>query len=632
MSRQQRRAAARDPKKSSGPEMPVALYAAGLAHLRSGRLLDAQVCCQNALAIDPAHADTLYLTGLLAIETNRHQDAVDWLARAISQTAKLEYVSALGLALQRLGRLDESLKAFDKAIQLKPDNPQSWKNLASVLSESRRADEALIAYRNALQLDPRDGDAAYRCGLMLLDLGRMDEALASFNLCDEMQPNNASVLEKRGHVLHSLRRPEEALLDHRRAHALNPNNPVACNNIGASLRSLRREEEALVWFDLATRLKPDFAVAIVNKALSLTQFGRFDEAIAVFKDAATVDPDNPDIEWNLALLELMTGNFEAGWTRREMRWKGSMRPASYPAFGQPMWLGDTEVAGKTVLVQEDEGLGDTIQFARYLPMLAARGARVILVVRDALHPLLSGLPGVMECVPRSAGTLPEFDLHCPICSLPRAFATRLDTIPSAIPYLPAPSPNQVQAWEDRLGDHTGFGRRLRVGLAWSGNPQHDNDHNRSIPLANLTRILNAGADFISLQKDLRPDDATLLKQAGIIDLTSHLTDFAETAALLSCLDLVISVDTSVAHLAGALGHPAWVLLPFVPDFRWLLGRDDSPWYPTMRLFRQDERRNWQLVLERVRDELSAMSIPSMIRKSVKRFSEKIMRRQRAKAR
>jgi Glycosyltransferase family 9 (heptosyltransferase) len=268
-----------------------------------------------------------------------------------------------------------------------------------------------------------------------------------------------------------------------------------------------------------------------------------------------------------------------------------------------MWLGDEDISGKTVLIYADEGLGDAIQFARYVPMVAARGARVILVLQDALHPLLSGMPGVQECRTYSSSSLPSaFDMYCPMGSLPLAFGTRLETIPPAA-YMPPVCADRLRDWESRLRRHD----RLRVGLVWSGNPKHTDDHNRSVPLQLLARILDVDATFVSLQKDPRPSDkAILLERTEIVDLTSHLTDFAETAALVSCLDLVITVDTSVAHLAGALGRPTWIILPYVPDYRWLLDRDDSPWYPTVRLFRQDETRDYSSVIDRVRNELATI--------------------------
>jgi Glycosyltransferase family 9 (heptosyltransferase) len=304
----------------------------------------------------------------------------------------------------------------------------------------------------------------------------------------------------------------------------------------------------------------------------------------------------------------MIGNFQAGWIGREARWNVPGLPIAYPKFSQPLWLGREAIEGKTILVYVDEGLGDTIQFVRYVPLLAESGARVILVVHDALRPLLSGLSGVSECLPRSADPLPAFDMYCPICSLPAAFGTRLDTIPSGARYLPPLDAKCVQTWEERLGSQNlGARNKLRVGFVWSGNPKHPDDQNRSLPLQMFSGLLDIDATFVSLQKDPRPDDKAVLERTDIVDLTAHLTDFVETAALVSCLDLVITVDTSVAHLAGALGCPTWILLPYVPDWRWLLDREDSPWYPTVRLFRQTETRDYGQVLDRVRGELLKLS-------------------------
>jgi Glycosyltransferase family 9 (heptosyltransferase) len=322
----------------------------------------------------------------------------------------------------------------------------------------------------------------------------------------------------------------------------------------------------------------------------------------VYDHVKTIDPDTAEADWNLALIHLLRGDFAAGLRGREARWKMPSLPgtAGYPKFPQPMWLGEENIEGKTILICADEGLGDTIQFVRYAPMLTALGARVILLPQEPLYPLLSGLPGVSQCLPNLDGGLPAFDVHCPIMSLPLAFRTTLETIPAPTSYLPTPAEDRRQVWQDRLGRHD----RLRVGLVWSGNPKHKNDHNRSIPLRTFSSILDADATFVSLQKDSRSvDKAILLERTDIVDLTAHLTDFMETAALISCLDLVITVDTSVAHLAGALGCPTWILLPYTPDWRWLLDRDHSPWYPTVRLFRQTETRDYASVLDRVRTEL-----------------------------
>jgi tetratricopeptide (TPR) repeat protein len=599
MNRRDRRAARKSQISPNGPVTgtPAALYEAGLHHMAAGRYLEAQLCCQQALELDASHADILHLMGLLSFRAAQYDLAVEWMVRAIRQQAKPDYLSNLGKALQRLGRHEEALKSFDKAAQLKPDDAESWKNIGNVLVDLQRPAEALLSFQHVLALDPRHWEAALRSASLLRDLGRLEEALQHFDRCDELRPNHAVVLRLRALVLYGLRRFEESLADNKRAHALDPGDAEICSDSGAALQRLGRDEEALSWFDRALELRPDFAVALLNRMASLARFHRFEEALAACHRVKTIDPDNVEADCRLAQYHLLTGNFEAGLAEFQARLK--LPSATYPKFPQPMWLGEGPIEGKTILIHVDEGLGDTIQFARYVPMLAARGACVILVVERAAHALLSGLAGVPQCL-TLGDPLPAFDMHCPICSLPLALGTRLDTIPSATSYLPLPEESHVRAWEDRLGSHD----RLRVGLVWSGNPEHGNDHNRSLPLRTLSRILDVDAVFVSLQKDPRPaDQTTLLERTEIVDLTAHLTDFTETAALVSCLDLVITVDTSVAHLAGALGCPTWILLPYTPDWRWLLDRDDSPWYPTVRLFRQTATRDYSDVLDRVRAEL-----------------------------
>jgi tetratricopeptide (TPR) repeat protein len=570
--------------------------------MRAGRYLDAQLCCEQALAADSSHADSLHLMGLLSCEAQQYELAVEWMARAIREAPRAEYLSSLGTTLQRQGRLDEALKALDKAVQLKPDDAGLWIHLGHVLVDLERPADALLTYQHVLTLNPGHSDAAYRCGVLLHRLGRPSEAVGYLDLSDRLQPDQAVILKMRAIVLQNLKRFEEALADNRRANALDPGHADTCNNIGAILQSLGRDEEALPWFDRALALRPDYSVALTNRAGSLQRFHRFDEATAIYHRMKAIDPGSAQADWDLALLQMLHGNFEAGWAGREARWKA--HALAYPKLSQPMWLGEESLEGKTILICSDEGLGDSIQFARYVPMVAARGACVILVVDDAVYPLLSALSGVWQSFPKSVGTVPAFDLHCPMSSLPLAFGTRLDSIPSDTSYLPAPAASRVQAWQDRLKDRLGAHDRLRVGLVWSGNPNHGNDHRRSVPLRIFSRILDVDATFVSLQKEARPDDAAILRErTDIIDLTADLTDFNETAALVSCLDLVITVDTSVAHLAGAMGCPTWILLPYTPDYRWLLNRDDSPWYPTVRLFRQTETRDYATVVDRVRTEL-----------------------------
>ena len=580
----------------------VALHETVLDHLRAGRYLEAQLCCRQALEREPDNAETLHLMALVCFNAGQFDHAVEWVSQAIRRQPRPAYLTLLGTALLNLKRHDDALRVFEKAAQLKPEDASLWNNLGNACIECGRPRDAITSFQRALAVDPAQWDSAYKAGLMLQQEGRFEEALTCLDICAKLKPDDAATLHIRAMALHGLKRFEEALVEDRRAHALDPQDPYIQNNLGSDLAALGHCEEALLWYDSALKLRPDFVAALNNKGHALTLLHRFDEAFAAYGRAKEIDPDNAQATWDLALLNLLLGNFAAGWPGREARFRLPSLPVIYPKFPQPLWLGEGDIAGQTILLYADEGLGDTIQFARYIPLVAARGARVILAVEEAVRPLLAGLPGVAQCLAKSA-VLPRFDLYCPISSLPLAFATTLATIPDGTGYIPPPSADRVEAWEKRLGAHD----RLRVGLVWSGNPRHMNDRNRSIPLARLAPILAIDAAFLSLQKDPRPDDKASLAASAILDLTFDLTSFVETAALICCLDLVITVDTSVAHLAAALGRPTWILLPYTPDYRWLLDRDDSPWYPSARLFRQSEARDYTGVFERVRTELQALA-------------------------
>jgi tetratricopeptide (TPR) repeat protein len=568
-----------------------------------GDVLDDQVQAANppdAAASDPEDPELLHSSALIFFEAAQFDQAVELASRAIRKDPKPVFLTTLGAALLKLRRHDDALKVLDKAVQIKPDDGGLWWSLGTGLIESGRPDEALLCFQRTLELDPDHADAAYKAGHLLCELGRLDEAFLYLSRSTELNPDHGPAWQVRAVVLKRLNRLDEALADNERALRLDPANADTCGNMGNVLQTLGRHEDALTWYDRSLDLRPNIASA-TNKAMSLTELARFDEAVIAYRKALDIAPGHAIAVWNLSLLQLAAGDFEAGWRAREARWGVPELAGGYPQLSIPMWRGEESVAGKTVVVCQDEGLGDAIQFARYIPLLAARGARVILVVGEALCPLLERLDGVSRCLAKKQGmAVPPFDLHVAIGSLPLAFGTRLDSIPSQQSYLPRPDADRVQAWEHRLGPR----EKLRVGLAWSGNPNFRNDHNRSMPLEVLGRLLDLEATFVSLQKDTRPQDVELLgERTQLVDHTACLTDFRETAALVSCLDLVITVDTSIAHLAGALGCRTWVLLPYVSDWRWLRGRDDSPWYPTVRLFRQTDTREYGSVIERVRDEM-----------------------------
>ncbi|HTC99624.1 MAG TPA: tetratricopeptide repeat protein [Bradyrhizobium sp.] len=507
-----------------------------------------------------------------------------------------------GHALKREGRIEEAFQAFNRAVELDVDSAEAWKSLAQILADLNRHHEAALSFQHVLKLDPSDADAAYRAGLSLFKTGKKEEALALLDHSNQLRPDQASTLQVRGLALQELARLEEALAEMRRAHALDPARADICNDVGVILLRLRRHEEALGWYDKAVALQPEFKLAHNNRGFVLSRLRRFDEAFAVYAALKAADPGNMEPDWSAALLHLILGNFEAGWAGREARWKVPSLPIASYNFPQAMWLGNEPIAGKTILIYQDEGLGDVIQFVRYVPMVAALGARIILLVDGPLVPLLSKLPEVAECIPRSNHRSVTFDTHCAISSLPLAFGTRLETVPADVPYLPPPDEAGIGAWEQRLGRHD----RLRVGFVWSGNRKHMDNGNRALPLRALFPLLDCDAQFVSLQKETSAEDqATLRERPDIVDLTIHLTDFTETAALMSCLDLIITVDTSMAHLAGALARPTLIMLQHMPDWRWLLDRDDCPWYPTARLFRQTEPGNFVDVVGRVRHELVA---------------------------
>ena len=653
---------------SKAKDTAPALYEAGLRHFRSGRLVVAEDRCRKALATDPAHADSLHLLGLIHAQGNRVDLAIDFIAQAIrSNHGNAEYFSNLGSLLVLRNQFEDALKSYDLALKLKPDLVNVWIRLGDLLQKQKRDVEALLTFDHALTLDPRSVEAADKSGLLLLALGRHGEALAKFELSDAIKPDQPHTLYNRGLCLTALGRREEALavygrlievdpanyeglnslgnvlLDLRRyeearAHfqkaialrpdllpafnnlglvlirlrrfeeavrqldraiTLSPATPELYNNRGKPLKELGRLDEALADYDHAIALKPDYAHAHGNRGICLDDLARPDEAEASYARALALNPDHGDSHWNLAVNRLRAGDLRTGWIESEWRWKSGSLGLKPCVFDQPLWLGAAPIAGKTLLVHCEQGLGDTIQFCRYVPLLAARGAKVILQVDGALKDLLSGVEGVAQCIAR-ADALPGFDLHCPLMSLPLAFGTTLATIPADVPYIPLPEP--ARDWSDWLGARVS----PRIGLVWSGNPNHLNDHNRSVPLEKFLPLFDVGAQFVSLQKGARERDRALLAgRRDIRDAEGELASFADTASLMRSLDLVISVDTSVAHLAGGLGKPLWVLLPYVADWRWLTGRDDSPWYPTARLFRQSAARQWDEVVANVRTTLRA---------------------------
>ena len=496
-------------------------------------------------------------------------------------------------------RRDEALAGYDRALAIGPDDPEALNGRGIVLRQLRRPNDALASYDRALSLRPDYPAALANRGNVLTDLKRFDEALASFDRALAIRPDFAGAMRNRSNVLREMGRLDEALASCDRALAIQPDFAEALVGRGALLLDLGRLEEALASCDRALAIRPDYAEALNIRGVVLHGLGRLDAALASFARALAIRPDYADAHWSEALCRLLAGDFAAGWAKYEWRWRTRLHADAGQTFAQPPWLGEPEVAGKTVLLHAEQGFGDTIQFCRYATLLAERGARVVLQVQPELKSLLVALAGVHVVLARGE-PLPDFDFHCPLLSLPLAFGTTLGTIPSRIPYL-APRPAPVERWRARLA----AARPPRIGIAWSGNAQHRNDRHRSIGLGLFARLLYVGGTLVSLQKELRDGDRQwLAAHPEVLHAGDDLSDFADTAVLISLLDVVISVDTVVAHLAGAMGKPVWILLPALGvDWRWLLGREDSPWYPSARLFRQPAVGDWDSVMERVASEL-----------------------------
>ena len=505
-----------------------------------------------------------------------------------------------GLAKAQAGQMGEAYRLISAALKLNPQAPDAWMNLANVLHTLKRDAEALDCLDRALALRPGDVNALENRGNALLALGRPQDALACFNDVLARNPRHGDALLNRGSALASLGRTEQALADFDAALALMPGHPGALYNRGTALADLGRYVDALAAFDHALAAAPNHAQAWNNRGRALQALNRHEEAIASFDKAIALQKDYADAHFNRALSLLTLGDLPRGFEEYEWRWKRSGMTDTRRGYGKPLWLGEYPLGRKTILLSAEQGLGDTIQFARYAPLVARSGAAVVLEVQPELKSLLSGLDGVASCHARGE-TLPAYDVHCPLGSLPLALKTAPTTIPADIPYLRADEA-RIAKWRPRIEALPG----KRIALAWAGNVSHANDRNRSIDLA-LLELLFAldGVSYLGIQGELRGNDAELLaRQTNVTHLGGDLADMADTAALLALADLTISVDTSVVHLAGSLGRPVWVMLPFAPDWRWNLTGASSPWYPQARLFRQPALGDWQSLLAALRAELA----------------------------
>ncbi len=536
------------------------LFAAAVDHHLRGRVADALALYDAVIRSNPNMAAAHCNRGLLLQSLGRTDEALASYDRAIRLEPR--YADAhfnRAIALRHLGRPGDAVKSYDRAIAARPDHSEAHCNRANALRDLARPEEALQGYDRSIRLNPRFAEAHYGRGNALQDLGRLDEALASFDRAIALRPDFAEALGNRGNVL----------------------------------RMLGRAREALQSCDRALALKPRAAEAHTGKANALKDLMRLPEALQSYDRAIALEPDDADAHWNKALCLLLMGRFEEGWPLYEWR-KKKFEPQDPQSHSLPVWSGAEDLQGRSLLIRAEQGLGDTIQFCRYAPLAQAKGASVTLAVQKPLTRLLATLDPAIAVIGTDAKS-GDFDYRIALLSMPLACRTDVGSCPSTVPYLHA-EPDRVARWSERLGSE-GF----RIGICWQGNKASDADAGRSIPLRCFAGLAGIpGVRLISLQKNDGIEQLNDLPSGLTVEVPGEDFDagpdaFVDTAAVMENLDLVVTCDTAVAHLAAALGRPTWVALKHVPDWRWLLDRSDSPWYPTVTLFRQKQPGDWSAV-------------------------------------
>ena len=598
------------------PENFDALYLSGTIAAQQRQFADAAGLLRKALSVDPLNAGAHYTMGGVLTEVDQWEAALASYDRAIALHPRFaQAYFKRAIVLKRLNRLDASLESYDRAIAIQPDYADAYFNRGKVLYELNQLDAALASYDLAISHRPAFASAYCNRAIVLGALGRHTSAIASYDRAIEINPRDAGAFYNRAAALKEMNRVAESLVSYDAAIALNPNFAEAYSNRGSVLKDLGQFGAALASYDQAIARNEKLAEAYCGKANVLTALGQVDAAIIHYDKAIALRGDLAAAHFSRATALLLGGDFERGWLDYESRWQknSGVGVLERKDFRTPPWLGHESIAGRTILLYAEQGLGDTLQFCRYATVVAALGARVVLEVPRPLQTLLGSIEGVSQVVAHGE-TPPAFDHYCSLMSLPLACGTTLASIPAPLRYIHTPA-DRVQFWRAKLD--TGK-RKLKVGLVWSGGVRRDqpeawrmNDR-RNIALAQFARLRHPDIDFFSLQLG-QPAAADLARLAAehwdgppIIDYTSFLADFADTAGLVENLDLVIAVDTSIVHLAGALGKPVWILNRFDTCWRWLLQREDSPWYPTAKLYRQASPGDWRPVIEKVRTDLFAL--------------------------
>lgn len=592
---------------------------------------------QSMIGPELAQSQALFARALTLIDDQPHE-ALQLLDRAATLAPSVAAIqSAAHSALVRLGRTQEALLRIEAAIRLDPDNGEHHYNRAIMLVRAGRPADAEASYRQAITHDPDNLDAFINLGNILANARRFSDALACFDHVITRRPADIDARNNRLNLLVAAGEVEQACEGFSHLVRDYPGRPTIMLNFANALRAAGRSEDSAQWVSLGRSLDPTGQTTRLHAAKLLLAQGFVFDALAALRALANELPQDESVIASLALAlrtcapqssetheaflrlqslpsaverwrtaigqwKLLNGNFSEGWLDYEARWNAPDGPRLRRDYAVPQWTGKQDLTGKTILVHFEQGAGDTLQFSRYLRLIRARGARVVLEVPHALESIMVDSGLAEQVITGHAQPTPAIDFHCPMMSLPLAFNTVLDSVPSHTPYLVADQARSEQ-WQRRLGER----RAPRIGLVWNGRRENTRDAGRSIGFMQFMRALPLGPDYLCLQPEIRREDAFLMNaRPDIRHFADGLTDYAETAALIDQLDLVISVDTSVAHLAGALNRPVWILLPLDPDFRWLLGRSDSPWYPSARLFRQADYQDWTAVLAQVRKGIESL--------------------------
>jgi len=575
-----------------------------IKHHQAGSLEKARQQYQLVLQSVPDNPVALHSLGLIYFQTGQYEQAVEMIEKAIEQNQQVpQFYNTLGLALESLKRYEDAIVAYQQAVLLKPDFAEVYNNMGTALLSHGQYAMAVETCKKALSLQPDYAQAYNTMGYAFQKQTQLDKAMDAYKQAIHLRPDFAEAYNHLGIVLNEQGCSERAIEYYTQAIRLDPQYAEAYNNLGVSCKAMEQFDEAIENYRHALRLDPDFEDAYCNLANILRDLGQCREAIDNYKRAIQLDLSSNKAYWNLTLATLLSGDFLEGWKNyRQHRNTLMDKITGLPDSGKPRWVGSS-FSGKRLFIYYEQGLGDIIQLARYLPLVKSRGGTVILETLEPLLELLHSFDCIDDIIEYSTNdkSFVEFDLYTSLVDMPNIFGTMVDTVPDDVPYFYA-EPQKAQYWHEQLA-----GDDFKVGIVWAGSPTHGFDQYRSCKLADFAPLANIrGVQLYGLQKGVaaaQMDEAPWAMQ--IVNISKHFQNLADTAAAIENLDLVISVDTSVLHLAGAMGKPTWALIPFAPEWRWMMDRNDSPWYPTMKLFRQETWGDWHGVFARVAQHLQA---------------------------